>query len=260
MTLTADAHDLGRLLWWAARPRETPARNEDYHRIVGRYRREPDFALAADAMFTGAGLRVVVDERDGVIVIAESNSPLRLTLGDLMKRAQPHHRAVIGAVVLGIARAAYPEPSMVDDPDRIPLITAQNVVDILDRVAQAHADTRGDDSDLDDDRVEMWRRWTDLAPARPNARRQSMNDRRGVVNRVCRLIAEAGYLTARGETDGGTWTVRPRFRHTVATLTTDSDLYALVNGLADRSAQEAGTSGEPADASESSDPDDRDGR
>jgi hypothetical protein len=150
-----------------------------------------------------------------------------------MKRSQPHHRAVIGAVVLAIARAAYPEPSMVDDPDRIAVFTTRSVVDTLDRVAQAHADTSEEDSELDEVRVEMWRQWLALAPARPNARRRSVNDRPGVVTRVCKLLAEAGYLTARGDTDGGTWMARPRFRHAVAVLCADSDLYALVNGLAD---------------------------
>ena len=40
-------------------------------------------------------------------------------------------------------------------------------------------------------------------------------------------------LTARGDTDGGTWLARPRFRHAVAALCEDSELYALVNGLAE---------------------------
>ena len=30
----ADAFDIGRLLGWAARPRETPGRQEDYFRVV----------------------------------------------------------------------------------------------------------------------------------------------------------------------------------------------------------------------------------
>jgi len=46
------------------------------------------------------------------------------------------------------------------------------------------------------------------------------------------MLADAGYLTARGDTDGGTWTARPRFRFAVADLAEDSDLYAVVNALA----------------------------
>jgi hypothetical protein len=242
-----DALDLGRLLAWASRPRETPARHDDYHRVVTRYRQDPDFAMAADAMFTGAGLQVIVDERDGVVVTAEADSPLRLTLSDIMKRSQPHHRAVIGAVVLAIAHAAYPEPSMVDDPDRIAVFTTQSVVDTLDRVAQAHAETSEEDGELDDIRVEMWRRWLALAPARPNARRRSANDRPGAVTRVCKVMAEAGCLTARGDTGGGTWMARPRFRHAVAVLCADPDLYALVNDLADERDE---SSAEPANTAD----------
>lgn len=240
MSTGNDAIDIGRILAWASRPRETPGRHDDYHRVVTRYRNEPDFAAAVDAVFAGAGLCLAVDERDGAIVTATPDSPLRVTVTDIMKRAQPYHRAVIGAVILAVARTAYPEGSMLDDPDRIAVFTTQSVVNTLDRAAQIHADATREDGELDEDRVESWRHWLALNEARPNALRRSMGDRPGAVNRVCRFLADAGYLTARGDTDGGTWLARPRFRHAVAALCEDSGLYALVNGLADvTSADEA---------------------
>lgn len=233
MSTASNAIDIGRILGWAARPRETPARHDDYHRVVTRYRNEPDFAAMVDAVFTGAGLFLKVDDRDGIIVTANLDSPLRVTVSDIMKRAQPQHRAVIGAVILAVARTAYPEPPMLDEPDRLAVFTTQAVVDTLDRAAQLHADAASEDGGADEADVESWRRWLALAAARPNAQRRSANDRPGVVNRVCRVLADAGYLTMRGETDGGTWVARPRLRHAVAALCEDSDLYSLVNGLTD---------------------------
>lgn len=231
MTRTDDAVDMGRMLGWAARPRETPGRNDDYHRLISRYRSEPDFAAAVDAMFSGAGLRLYVDDRDGAIVTATATSPLRVTITDLMKRAQPYQRAVVGAVVLAVARAAYPESAMIDDPDRVAVFTTRSVVDILDRATQAYADTADQDGGLDESMLEAWRGWMSLNSARPNAQRRSGNDRPGIVNKICRLLADAGYLTARSDVDGGTWLTRPRFRHAVAALCADSSLYELVNGL-----------------------------
>jgi hypothetical protein len=231
MRSSTDDVDIGRFLAWAARPRETPGRSEDLHQVVTRYRDEPDFADAVDRVFSGAGLDVHVDDRDGIIVTARHHSMLRLTVTDVMKRAQPHNRAVIGAVILAVARTAYPESGMVDDPDRIAVFTTQSVVDTLDRAAQGHADAVDGDSGIDEAGVEAWRRWLDLPQARPNAQRRSSGDRAGAVNRVCKLFVEAGYLNARGETDSGTWTARPRFRFAVAALVEDSDLYALVNDL-----------------------------
>lgn len=231
MSAADDAFDTGRLLAWAARPKEVPGRHEDLFRVVSRYRREPDFADHADAVLAGAGLRLIVDERDGVIVVAEADSPLRVTAADIIKRAQPYHRAVIGAVLLTVARVAYPDAAMLDDPDRVAVFTTQSVVDALDRAVQAHADASGEDADAEESSVEVWRRWQELATARPNARRRSTSDRPGAVNRVCKFLAETGHLTARGETDGGTWLARPRFRHAVAALCEDSELYRLVNGL-----------------------------
>ena len=120
---------------------------------------------------------------------------------------------------------------MVDDPDRLAVFTTQIVVDTLDRAVRAHRDAAEHDGDIDEDLVEAWRRWDALATDRPNAQRRSTGDRAGMVNRVCRMLADAGYLTMRGQTDGGTWASRPRFRLAVAALTEDSDLYAAVNGL-----------------------------
>lgn len=228
--------DIGRFLAWAARPKETPARNEELHRLVRRYYEEPDFAAAVDDVFTGAGLDLEVDERDGIIATARNHSPLRLTVTDVSKRAPNQHRAVLGAVILAVARTAYPDPAMLDDPDRIPVFTTQSVVDTLDRVAQSLAENSAEDSDVDDDLIEAWRRWTDLSPARPNARRRSTGDRAGVVVKVCKVLTEAGFLTAKGDADGGVWSARLRFRYAVGALCDDSELFRLVNGLADRAA------------------------
>lgn len=148
-----------------------------------------------------------------------------------MKRAQPYHRSVMGAVILAVARTAYPESGMLDDPDRIAVFTTQAVVDTLDRAAQQLADETTEDSDVDENQVEAWRRWLDLPPARPQSQRHSAGERPGAVNRICNILAKAGYLNAKGETDGGTWSARPRFRHAVADLAEDSDLYSVLNNL-----------------------------
>jgi hypothetical protein len=228
-----DPADVGRLLAWVARPREVPGRHDEYHRLVVRYHNDVEFQALVDAVFAGAGLDLIVDSRDGAVVAAEVDSPLRVTVTDIMARAQPHHRAVVGLVVLAIARMAYPEPGMVDDPDRLAVFTAQGVVDTLDRLAAAKAEEATGDAPADDDLVEAWRRWQDMSTARPEAQRRSVNDRYGIVNKVCRLLVEAGHLTPRGDTDGGTWTAKPRFRHAVARLCEDSDLYRQVNALTD---------------------------
>jgi hypothetical protein len=232
MGLTSDAADIGRLLGWASRSRETPARNDEYHRLIVRYRDDPDFAAATEAAFAGAGLYLTVDDREGVIVTAAPDSPLRVTMTDVMKRAQPAQRAIVGALILAIAHTAYPESAMLDDPDRVAVFTTRSVVDVVDRAAQGHAENTRSDGGLDDDLLESWRAWHALAPARPNAQRRSTTDRPGLVNRICRVLVDAGYLTQRSDVDGGTWLARTRFRHAVAALCEDSDLYVIVNGLA----------------------------
>ncbi|WP_370948843.1 hypothetical protein AB5J62_15175 [Amycolatopsis sp. cg5] len=131
MRSSDDDIDVGKFFAWAARPRETPGRNEDLHRIVRRYLDEPDFASVVDRVFSGAGLDLQVDGRDGIIVTARHHALLRLNASDIVKRAQPSHRTVLGAVLLAVARTAYPESGMVDDPDRVAVFTTQSVVDTL---------------------------------------------------------------------------------------------------------------------------------
>jgi hypothetical protein len=224
--------DVGELLAWAARPTENPGRDGEYDRLVRRYLDEEDFAATCDAVLVGAGLRLIVDPRDGAIIVTDVTSPLRYTATDIMKKAKLQQRAIIGAVVLAVARVAYPEPGLLDDPDRLPVFTTQNVVDALDRAAQALADDADDDADLDAGSVEVWRRWIEVAKVRPKAERRSSNDQAGIVSKVCKFLVKTGHLRELGPADGGTWVVRPRFRHSVADLTADLDLYRLVNGIA----------------------------
>jgi hypothetical protein len=230
MTVRA-LRDIGELLAWASRPTQTPGRDDDYDRVVRRYLDEPEFADAADAVLIGAGLRLTVDERDGAIVIADATSPLRYTTADIIKRSTIQQRAVVGVILLAVARVAYPDSGLLDDPDRRPVFTTQNVVDALDRAAQVHADDAATDADLDGATIELWRRWLEIAEARPNAERLSAKDRAGVVAKVCRFLVETGHLQEVATTDRGTWKARSRFRHAVMAIGEDTDLFRMVNGL-----------------------------
>lgn len=232
MSLASDASDIGRLLGWASRPRDIPARHEEYHRLIVRYRDDADFARAVDAAFAGAGLYLAVDDREGAIVTAAPDSPLRVTLSDVMKRSQPAQRALVGAIILAIAHTSYPEPAMLDDPDRVAVFTTRSIVEVLDRIAQGHAEEASTDGGVEEELLESWRGWLNLVQARPNAQRRSTTDRPGVVKKICRVLVDAGYLTERSDVDGGTWLARTRFRYAVAALSEDSELYRIVNGLA----------------------------
>lgn len=230
MSSTSFHLDLGRVLAWAARPKESPLRHEEYHRLLRRHREEPEFAQAVEDIFLGAGLNLIVDERDGFVVTANSDSMLRVTPGDV-GRAFAENRSLIGLILLAISRTAYPEAVMLADPDRVPVFTVQLVVDTLDRAERVAAEKAEADASTEVAELEAWRHWDALPSSRPNARRRSVNDRPGAVNKVCRFLAERGYLTERGTTDGGTWQARPKFRHAVSDLSQDSDLYRSLNAL-----------------------------
>lgn len=229
--MITDFADVGALLGFAALPRESPGLNDEYARLVDRYVNDDEFAQAADDVFAGAGLNFVVDRRDGVIAFAHTDSPLRFTTAQITKRITDPQRTVVGAVILAAARTAYPDRAMLDDVDRVAVFTTEGVVESLNRMAQSIADESDEDGDLDDSTLEGWRRWLDLPERRPNAQRASKKDRFGAAARVLNFLAAEGFLTNRGELDGGTWSDRPRFRHAVIALTEDSELYRAVNAL-----------------------------
>jgi hypothetical protein len=103
----ADLVDAGRLLGWAARPKDRPARHHDYQRLVQRYREEEQFACVCEQVALGAGLRLVVDDEVGVIAIASSDSPLRITRTEFVRRTTPTaRRALPGLVLLADQRRA----------------------------------------------------------------------------------------------------------------------------------------------------------
>ncbi|NLA36738.1 MAG: hypothetical protein GX868_13800 [Actinobacteria bacterium] len=150
-----------------------------------------------------------------------------------MRPTTDTHRSIVGLVLLAVARTAYPEPAMMDDPDHIAVFTTNGVVDTLDRAVSLCLEDADPDGDADEDLYEAFRRWNDKRRTDLKSGKVTKTTKPGIVNSVCRFLVDAGHLTARGDTDGGTWSTRPRFRHAVIALSEDSYLYRLVNDLID---------------------------
>src|SRR4051794_3983279 len=116
MSVTGDdLADIGRLLGFAAKPKELPARSEAYQQLIERYLHDDQFALAADRVAAGTGVALHVDAVAGVVAVAEANSAFRTPLAEFRKNTYPHERALLGIVVLSVARVAYPTSDRLDD-------------------------------------------------------------------------------------------------------------------------------------------------
>jgi hypothetical protein len=228
-----DLADAGRLIAWAAKPKDRPARHGDYARVVQRYLHSEEFAVTADTIAAGAGLTLTVDAEVGVIAVAESDSPLRMTLADFRyKVGAAERRSLHALVLLAIARAAFPNPAQLDDRLRVARVSVAGVVDYLGRLVGVLEDT-AEDPDADaPELVELWRSWSALRESRHDAQRMSGSSRNGAVTKMCRFLEEQGHLVEIDRSDGGTYRVTPRFRVAVITLAEDSGVFADLLSLA----------------------------
>lgn len=247
-----DLADIGRLLGFAARPKQLPARTEAYQQLVERYLNDDQFALAANRVAAGSGITLHVDPIAGVFAVADAESPFRTPLAEFRKHTYPHERAFLGIVVLSVARVAYPTGDRLDDDQRVASVTVAGVVGYLNRLVERLSDAaEADPEDNDEALVELWRHWARMRQDRFDAKRVSIKDRVGIVKRTCEYLEEQGLLQRRSDEDGGTYRATHRFRLAVTALVEDSDLYAGLVELTDKPAApstpgaDAGENGEP---------------
>lgn len=230
-----DLADIGRLLGFAARPRQLPARSDTYQQLVERYLQDEQFALATRRVAGGAGITLHVDPAAGVVAVAGVDSPFRTPLAEFRKNTYPHERALLGVVVLSIARVAYPSSDRLDDDQRVATVSVAGIVDYLNRLVQRLSDAAEADAEHNDENlVELWRHWVRMRQDRFDAKRVSIKDRLGIVKRTCEYLEEQGLLQRRSDEEGGTYRATHRFRLAVTALVEDSDLYTGLVELTDQ--------------------------
>lgn len=230
-----DLADIGRLLGFAARPRELPARTEAYQHLVERYLDDDQFALAADRVAAGTGIALYVHTVAGVVAVADVDSPFRMPLAEFRKNTYAHERALLGIVLLAVARVAYPTSDRLDDDQRVAPVSIAGVVDYLNRLIERLSDAAAaDPEDNDDALIELWRHWVRMRQDRFDAKRVSIKDRLGIVKRTCEYLEEQGLLQRRSDEEGGTYRATHRFRLAVTAFVEDSDLYAELVELTDQ--------------------------
>lgn len=236
--------DGARLLAASANPRAVPATDPTYRELLARYLDDVDFAAAVDSMAAGFGLHLTADPVAGLVAVAEPDSPVRVTVGDLLRRFAQDKRPLIGAVVLATAATAYPEPGQLDDPLARPTFTTDSVVSTMDRICDATLEDLPEDGPEEPDLVELARTWAATDENRHGQVRATESTKQGAVTRVLRnLLAARGLLDER-DADAGLWVVRPRFRLAVIGLLEDSDLFAAVHDTVTGSTEDPSETGD----------------
>ncbi|MFV2022799.1 hypothetical protein [Micromonospora sp. LOL_023] len=116
MTLTQNDHtDIGTLIAYALQPTQRPGRSHEYRRVLGRYRAESDFRIAADAVLHGLHARVLSDGDFGLVLGVSPESPFAYRVGDMPHAGTRIGRLMAGLVLVGVAAYAYPTPADLEE-------------------------------------------------------------------------------------------------------------------------------------------------
>lgn len=234
--MSADSAAAARLVAFAATPRAQPVRDAAYRELVERYLAEGSFADLADQIAAGLGLQLTVDPLAGVLATSNSDGPFRRRLTDIVKsqpgRSMSESRVLFGLTLLGIARTAFPQGAHLLDSSRVAQVRPDAVIAYLDRLAQ---ELGGDAGDAEADLVEAeegWRAWSHLREVRSGMARYSVQDKVGLVRRVCSFLEEEGHLTRLGGgRDEAWWRTTPRFRLAIHGLVSDSTTVGALRTL-----------------------------
>lgn len=118
MLTQSDHTDVGALLGFALQPTLRPGRSPEYRRVLARYRTEPDFKTAMDAVLLGLSVQVLADGDMGLVLGVQPESPFAFHYSDVPKTQTREGRLLAGLVLVGVAAFAYPTPEDLDS-DRI---------------------------------------------------------------------------------------------------------------------------------------------
>lgn len=230
----ADLGDAARLVGYAFQPRLVPARDAEYQRLVRSWPSRPELQRAVETIVDGLGLWVVaVDASAGIVCAAEDGSPFELKLGDFLRQARAEaqwgQRVGFAVSMLAVWRLCYPRPSHLDDRERAPRVSRDEVITYLDGLCArldeaAEADGEQVDPPVDEPQLERaWRAFERRSKsARTNDGRRSPRTTTALVARVLEWMVDQGLLDKVNDEEGGTYRARPRLRVLVRELAATS--------------------------------------
>ncbi len=220
--------DASRLVAFALRPKQRPARDETYAELVRRFRDDDGFAELVRAICLGLDLVILdADDRHGLVVASTDDSVFAVRMSDYARRTGGEGRAaerVLHALAhLGAATLAYPRPADLSNPAYVGRITVNGVEAFVRegcrRLGEAAAEA-GEDVDPSADAPDLeaaWRVYQRRAatPGSGDGRRVASSTI-GMVGKALTFLAHQGMLTRRSDDDGGTYATTSRYRVQVA--------------------------------------------
>ncbi|MGL5861845.1 MAG: hypothetical protein ACRCY9_11395 [Phycicoccus sp.] len=216
--------DASRLVGFALRPKQRPARDETYTELILRFRDDDGFAELVKAVCMGLDLVVLdADDRHGLVVASTEDSVFAVRMSDYARRTGGEGKAaerVLHALAhLGAATLAYPRPADLANPAWVGRITVNGVEAFVREAARRLGEAAAEDSEDHDppadapDLEAAWRVYQRRAPTPGSGDgRRVASSTSGMVSKALRFLADQGMLTHRSDDDGGTYATTSRYR------------------------------------------------
>ena len=152
-SLATIAHDAGKLIAFALRPRQTPWTAREYADLLRRYEEDSQFRSIVDGVREGMGLRIVDATRNGLFLAAAEGSPFRLAADDYKQNMTAQERVLHGVIQIAIAAFSFPKADVLDQEDNVAPahVTPVKLAEYIRQFAEAEAtrspaETNSDDS------------------------------------------------------------------------------------------------------------------
>ena len=117
--LATIAHDAGKLVAFALRPRQTPWTSAEYAELLRRYEADSQFRSIVDGVTEGLGMRIVDATRNGFFLTATEGSPFRLAADDYKQNMAAQERVLHGVIQVAVAAFSFPKADVLDQDDTV---------------------------------------------------------------------------------------------------------------------------------------------
>jgi hypothetical protein len=121
--------EAGRLIQWALRPHARPAMEEEYQRLIERYRDQVAFRECVQAICHGLGIAVTAVGQRGVVLTPDDDSVFAMTAEDYRRSGSAEDRLIDGFILVGILTTFYPQAQDLEEDPLLarPPVTVEEV-------------------------------------------------------------------------------------------------------------------------------------
>ena len=198
----SDISSASRLAGFALNTKAMPGADEDYARLLQRYRLEDQFREAVDSLCVGLGLSVISATDQGLILSPEVGSVFSIgTITDFEPGLNPEQRVVTGLVHLCIASVAYPKSN---DLDRslVARVKVSQIERVLRETAALVAERQAEDGDAEENDVLVAFGILDrMRPRNPSSTKRSKKTTLGIIEAALDRLVDHGCARRQRATD-----------------------------------------------------------